>query len=61
MNMHIAVEIESVIFRIVINYHLNIYSLEYIIEFLNAISAQTLFRFTLLSTRRSNTVTYEVK
>ncbi len=38
MNMRIAVEIESVIFRIVINDHLNIYSLEYIIAFLNAIS-----------------------
>ncbi len=33
MNMRIAVEIESVIFRIVINDHLNIYSLEYIIAF----------------------------
>ncbi len=64
-NMLIAVEIESVIFRIVINDHLNIYSVEYLLISFNAISvndgsAQTLFRRTLLSTKTCDTVTYEV-
>ncbi len=64
-NMLIAVEIESVIFRIVINDHINIYSVDYLLIFFYAISvndgsAQTLFRCTLLSTKTCDTVTYEV-